>query len=283
MSLEDTVVEHTTQLSQLHAVVSALNFPTVLNSQSRGAVALRTSDGQNVGNILLALCVVGGHLEQCLSQNSGVKSVNTGVNFGNFEFFGGSVLRLNNGGHFASLVTDNTTVGAGLTNVGGQDSYGVLVFFVEGNQFAQGFGAQQRNIAVGHQDGAGDGCLRIQGIQTDLNRATSTRSLVLINDGYLRVKCKHMLSDLIALVAYHNSEALGVQISCSSDSMLNHGSTTNAVHDLGGSGLHARTSACSENDHCRGCQFSVHWEDSLDEVARVRSERGPITLYQRCR
>ncbi|CNJ80130.1 Uncharacterised protein [Mycobacterium tuberculosis] len=82
-----------------------------------------------------------------------------------------------------------------------------------------------------------------------------------------------MLSNLIALVAHHNSEALRIQIACSSDSVLNHGTTTNAVHDLGGSGLHARTSACSENNHCRGCQFSVHWEDSLDEVVRVRSER----------
>ena len=167
--------------------------------------------------------------------------------------------------------------------MGGQDGYGVLVFLVEGNQFAQSLGAQQRNIAVGHQDGAGDGCLRIQSVQTDLNSAAGTRNLILINDGYLRVKRKHMLRDLIALVAYHNSEALRVQIACSSDSVLNHGSTTNAVHDLGGRGLHARTSACGENDYCRGCQFSVHWEDSLDEVVRVRSERGPLTLYQRCR
>ena len=167
--------------------------------------------------------------------------------------------------------------------MGGQHGYGVLVFFVEGNQFAQSLGAQQRNITVGHQDGAGDGCLRIQGIQTDLNRATSTRNLILINDGYLRVKCKNVLSNLIALVAHHNSKALRVQIACSSDSVLNHGSTTDAVHDLGGSGLHARTSACGENDHCRGCQFSVHWEDSLVVVVRVRSERGPLTLYQRCR
>ena len=283
MRLKDAVVEHTTQLSQLHAVVSALNFPTVLNSQSGGTVALRTSNGQNVGNVLLALCVVGGHLKQCLTQNSGVKSVNTGVDLGNFELFGGSVLRLNNSGHFASLVTDNTTVGAGLINVSSQNGYGVLVFLVEGNQFAQSLGAKQRNIAVGHQDGAGDGCLRIQSAQTDLNSAAGTRNLILINDGYLRVKRKHMLSNLIALVAHHNSKTLRIQITGSGDSMLNHGTTTNAVHDLGGSGLHARTSACSENDHCRGCQFSVHWEDSLVVVVRVRSERGPLTLYQRCR
>ena len=246
-------------------------------------MALRTSNGQNVGNVLLALCVVGGHLEQCLTQNSGVKSVNTGVDLGNFELFGGSVLRLNNRGHFASLVTDNTAVSTGLIHVSGQNGNRVLIFLMESNQLTQGLSAQQRNIAVGHQDGAGDGCLRIQSVQTDLNSAAGTRNLILINDGYLRVKRKHMLSDLIALVAYHNSEALRVQIACSSDSVLNHGSTTNAVHDLGGRGLHARTSACGENDYCRGCQFSVHWEDSLDEVVRVRSERGPLTLYQRCR
>ena len=115
-------------------------------------------------------------------------------------------------------------------------------------------GRSRGTVAVGHQDGAGDGCLRIQSVQTDLNSAAGTRNLILINDGYLRVKRKHMLRDLIALVAYHNSEALRVQIACSSDSVLNHGSTTNAVHDLGGRGLHARTSACGENDYCRGCQ-----------------------------
>ena len=283
VSLEDAVVEHAAQLSQLHTVVSTLNLPAVLNGQGGGTVALRTGDGQHIGNVLLTLSVIGGHLKQGFAQHVGVKGVDTGVDLGNLELFGGGVLRLDDGGHLASLVTHDTAVGAGLINVGGQDSYGVLVFLVEGNQFAQSLGAQQRNIAVGHQDGAGDGCLRIQGVQTDLNSAAGTRNLILINDGYLRVKRKHMLSNLIALVTYHNSEALGVQIACSSDSMLNHGSTTNAVHDLGGSGLHARTSACSENDHCRGCQFSVHWEDSLDEVVRVRSERGPPTLYQRCR
>ena len=154
---------------------------------------------------------------------------------------------------------------------------------MESNQLTQSLGAQQRNVAVGHQDGARNRSLRIQSVQTDLNSAAGTGNLILVNNGYFRIKSEDVLSNLIALVAHHNSKALGVQVTCRGNSVLHHGTTTNTVHNLGGSGLHARTSACSENNHCRGCQFSIHWEDSLDEVVRVRSERGPPTLYQRCR
>ena len=43
--LRGTVVEHTAQLSQLHAVVSAFNLPAVLTGRAE-VEALRTSNGQ---------------------------------------------------------------------------------------------------------------------------------------------------------------------------------------------------------------------------------------------
>ena len=150
VTLEDTVVEHTAQLSQLHAVVSALNLPAVLNGQGGGTVTLRTGDGQHIGNVLLALSVIGSHLKQGLAQHISVKGVDTGVNLGNLELFGGGVLRLNNGGHLASLVAHDTAVGTGLIHVGSQHSDRVLVMLVESDKLAQSLGAQQRHITVGH-------------------------------------------------------------------------------------------------------------------------------------
>ena len=137
---------------------------------------------------------------------------------------------------------------------------------------------QQGHIAVGHQHGARDGGLRIQGVQADLNGAAGAGDFVLVNDGHVGVESKHVLSNLVALVTHHNSKTLRVQVASRSNGVLHHGTTTNTVHDLRGCGLHARTSAGGENNHCRGCQFSIHWEDSLDEVVRARSERGPLTL-----
>ena len=258
VSLEDAVVEHAAQLSQLHTVVSALNFPTVLNGQGGGTVALRTGDGQHIGNVLLALSVIGGHLKQGFAQHVGVKGVDTGVDLGNLELFGGGVLRLDDGGHLASLVTHDTAVGAGLVHVGGQHGDGVLVLLVESDKLAQSLRTQQGHIAIGHQHGTRDGGLRIQSIQADLNGATGAGDFVLVNDGHVGVESEHVLGDLVALVAHHYSEAFRVQVTGRGNGVLHHGAATNTVHDLGGCGLHARASAGGENNHRGGCQFSVH-------------------------
>ena len=129
---------------------------------------------------------------------------------------------------------------------------------VESDKLTQSLGAQQGHITVGHQHGAGNRSLCVQGVQANLNSATGTGNFVLINNGHVGVESEHMLSDLVALVAYHHGEAFGVQVASRSNGVLHHGAATNTVHDLRGCGLHARASAGGENNHRGGCQFSIH-------------------------
>lgn len=123
---------------------------------------------------------------------------------------------------------------------------------MESNQFTQGLGAQQGDVAVGHQNGTGNGFLSIQSVQTDLNSAAGTGNLILVNDGYFRIESQNVLSNLIALVAHHNSKTLRIQIAGSGDSVLHHGTTTNTVHNLGGSGLHTRTAPAARTITAEG-------------------------------
>ncbi len=137
----------------------------------------------------------------------------------------------NNSGHFAGLVTDNTTVGAGLI-VGGQ-TVTEFCLLVEGKSVRANWA--QRIIAAGHQDGAGDGACASRAFRPT-NSAAGTR-IILIIDGYLRVKRKHMLSNLIALRTFTTARRSAPQVACSRQRAPNPWNDHQCRVTLGSAGL----------------------------------------------
>ena len=242
MCFKDARIEFPAQLSELYPVVGAFNFPAVLNSERRGAVPFGTGNSEHIGNVLLTLGVIGGYFREGLTQYGGIKSVNTGVNFVDGELFVSGVFRFDDGGYLTSLVAHNTAIGTGVIHVGGEYGDGVGVGFVECDEFAEGFGPQQGHVPVGDEHGTFHKALLIECEQPHFNSPPGSGDVVLVYDGDVLVEGEYMLSDFIALVAYHNSETFGGEVSGGSNGVLHHGAPTNAVHHLGSCGFHAGTS-----------------------------------------
>ena len=111
----------------------------------------------------------------------------------------------------------------------------------------------RRNI-VGHRTVRETGAC-IQSVQTDLNSAAGTRNLILINDGYLRVKRKaHAQQPYRAGDVPQQRGAQGLRSRAAATACSNHGTTPNACMTAPGgvARTHARTSACGRTITAEG-------------------------------
>ena len=167
---------------ELHAVIGAFDLPLVGGFHGGDPPAGCPGNGQDVGQVHLALGVVGADLGQGRTQHGGVEGVDAGVDFVHGQLFGRGVLLLHDSGDRSVFGAQHPAVAGGVGDAGGEDGDGVGVHVVHCHQFAQGGRFQQRHVAVGHHDGAFQRGECVDGFHGGLDGAAGAGNLVLVHD-----------------------------------------------------------------------------------------------------
>jgi len=103
-----------------------------------------------------------------------------------------------------------------------------------GDQLGQGVRGQKGNVAVGDDDGAGDGFDGvIEGLEATLDGAAGAGNLILVGDDGGGTYARDFCGDNLALVAHDGDQMLGVEAVSSAQSVSDHGQARQGVNDLG--------------------------------------------------
>ena len=119
---------------QLPAVVDALHLLGVVDGEGVDAVAGVVEDGDDVGQVVLALGVVGRDPPQGRAEQVAPEAVDGGVDLLDGPLLRGGVGLLDHPGDQPVLVADQPAVAGGLGHVRGEDGGAVAAGLVEGDQ-----------------------------------------------------------------------------------------------------------------------------------------------------
>ena len=155
-ALADPAVELTTDGRQLHAVVDALGLPEVVEHVGAHRVVAGPGDGDDVGEVLLALRVVGADVGQRVAQHVGVEGVDAGVDLGERALGVGGVLVLDDLLDPPAVAAHDPAVARRVGEVGGDDRHRTAALGVGPGELDQGGAGEQRHVAAGDQHGAGE-------------------------------------------------------------------------------------------------------------------------------
>ena len=152
--LHGATVELGTGGGELDPVVDPGEFTGVVGTVGAHRVAVVAGDAEHVGEVELALGVVGAQPGQGVPQDGGVEGEDTGVDLGDGLFGGRGVLLLDDGSDLVLVVTDDAAVTVGVRQVRGEHRHGRRHLGVRGVQVTEGVAGQQRDVGVRHDDGA---------------------------------------------------------------------------------------------------------------------------------
>ena len=126
---------------------------------------------------------------------------------------------------------------------------------VGGDQIGQGVRRQEGDVAVGDDDGAGDGLDGlIEGLEAALDGAAGAGNLVLVGDDGAGQHALNLGGDDVALVTHDGDQVLGVEAVGGAQGVSDHGQARQGVNDLRESRFHARSLACGQDDDGGGAR-----------------------------
>ena len=230
----------------------------------------RAGQGEDVGEVLLALGVVRRHLREALTQHDRVEGVDARVDLADVERVrelrvpglagGESVLVLDDAGDGTGFVAQDAAVAGRVLDLRGQHGDGVAARLVRARQVDEGLRREQRHVAVGDEDGAAQ--VGRQDVEGALGGAAGALDLVLIGDRRARLELLDVRGDDVALVTHDDREMLRLRAACRVDGVAEQAAATDRVQHLRDVGLHASALACGEDDD--GCGTGcAHASDSL--------------------
>ncbi len=212
VALDDPAVHLGADGGELHAVVDALDQPAVGRDQRADALAVAAGDAQHVGQVELALRVVGRQPRQAVAQHRRVERVHTGVDLGDQLFGGGGVLLLDDPLHGAVAGTHDPAVADRVLHHGRQHGHRVARRSVLGQQGLEGLGVEQRHVAVAHDHGAAQVVRQL--CQAARDGVPGALLLRLHRDGDLaterRGQAFEMLGDGFPAVADDDGQVIGI-------------------------------------------------------------------------
>ncbi len=271
--LDGAAVELGTEPGELDLVVDALGLPDVLDHVGPHRDAPGSGDGDDVGEVLLALRVVGAHLRQDLAQQRAVEGIDAAVDLEDRALLVGRVLLLDDRRDGAFRVAQDATVAGGVREGGRDDRDAAARGFMRSHEGAQRLGAEERHVAVRDDDRAGEA--RRKGLERALHGATRALDLVLVGDEHVRVMLEHVLGDPVAVVPHDDHEVLGTDPPRRPQGVSHEGAPSDRVQHLGDRGLHACALTSGEDDHGCGPRFA-HGRSSFGSDAVGRRPRpGP--------
>ena len=268
--LEGAAVHLRAELGQLDPVVDALDHHHVGGDDRPHRATVGPGDREDVGEVHLALRVVGADAAERIAQHREVEGVDARVDLVDRELVVGGVLVLDDAQHLGSvLAAQDAAVPGGVGDPGGEHGDRGAGALVSGDQLAQGGRLQQGHVAVGHQHGAlGGGDL----VEAALHGAAGARHVVLVSDGDLGGVLGEMRGDAIALVAQDHDELGGAGALRGGDRMHEKRSTPDLVEDLRCTGLHARPGTGGQDDDSGGGR-GFHVGSSSESTGDVQRHR----------
>ena len=245
--LDGAAVELGAETGQLHLVVDTLGLPEVGDEVRAHPETAPAGDGDDVREVLLALRVVGAHLGEGFAQDRRVERVEATVDLADRALLLVGVLLLDDRDDRALRVTDDAAVARGVLERRRDDGDGTAGRVVRRDESLERGARQQRHVAVGDDDGAGE--VAGQRLERALHGAPCPLDVVLVGDDRLRVDLRHVLGDAVALVAHDDGEVVRARAPGRPDRVGHETAASDRVEDLGGRGLHACALTGGEDDH----------------------------------
>ena len=152
--LDHAAVEQATGRGQLHAVVHSGELLRISSNVRADAVAVFAGNLQNIGDVELALGVIGVELRQSVTKHGTVEREDAGVDLAHLSLFLRGVLLFHDGGDGSILGAQHAAVTGGILQRHGQNCYGIALAGVSLLQLAQSLRAQKWNVTVSHDDGS---------------------------------------------------------------------------------------------------------------------------------
>ncbi len=265
--LDGAPVELAAEAGQLHLVVDALGLPEVLDDVGAHRDAAAPGHGDDVGEVLLALRVVGADLGERRPQQRRVEGVDAAVDLADGPLLVGRVLLLDDGGDRPGVVAQEPAVAGRVIHRRGDDRHRVTARLVHRDELVQHLRAEQGHVAVGDDDGAGE--VVGQGLEAALDGSARALDVVLVGDEHVGVVLEHVLGDPVAFVAHDDDEVLRTDPACCPQGVPDEGAPSDRVQHLRDRGLHACALTSGEDDHGGGPRFA-HGRSSFgsDAVGR---------------
>ena len=238
-------------------------------------MAVAPQDRHHVGEVLLALGVVGGHSLDRVGEQVTVERVHPGVDLVDRALLRRRVHFLDDLADRPPVIKNDPAVSGRVRHPRGERGHRVLVRLVHADQVRQRLAAQQRRIAVGHHHDAADLAHRFQ---RGADRVA--RPLLPGLDDHARIR--RVLGDvrdhLVPALARHHDEAVRVQVADDREHVPQHAATAHGVQHLRGTGLHPPALARGEDDHGCGAD-STHSCGLLGWlVTRNRGDRTRVNV-----
>ena len=201
-----------------------------------------THDAEHIGQIHFALDVVGRNPSQSRTQLVCGERVDTGVDFVDQTLFFGGVFVLNDPGDVAVFIAQDAAVAGRVFNRGGQNGCRVALGFVALHEFSEQLEGKQRDVAVGHQDGAFSEV--VHRFKANLDCAAGAWDLVLVDDAHVRRMLEHVGCNAVTLVTHNHDEAIGFQRMRGIERVADHRTAAECVEDFRLRGFHTCSSTC---------------------------------------
>ena len=279
--LAHTQVMRPGQRGKLHAVVHAFHAQRVRRGErADGTFALGRL--QRVGQIKLALCVVGVEALNRFGQHRRIEHIHGSVHLMHGQFAAVGVLLLHDAQHVAFAVADDTAITGRIVEHGGEHGGAVAAVVVEFKQCAEGFGIQQRHVGGGDEHGAGELAVRRKLFHGALHGTAGAGLVVLFDDDDMLIVGTRGFGHSFALESHDHGEGTGVQRGDGIHDTVQEGFPCKSVQHLRLGGLHAGAFACGENNcggQCRGCHKGA-FPSLTDDATRRRS--GALRLGIGC-
>ena len=143
--LADALVVGFGERRKLHAVVDAFDAQRVGGCEcADGTVGF--GGFESIGQVELALSIVGFEVGNRFSQQFGVEHVDGRVHFVHSQFAAVSVLLFHNAQHVAFAVADDAAIAGRIVKNGGEHGGTIAALLMEGKQLVQRVGIEQRHI-----------------------------------------------------------------------------------------------------------------------------------------
>ena len=198
--LADPAVELAAERGELDPVVDALGLPEVVEHvRPHGASGL-AGDRDDVGEVLLALGVVGAHPGQGVAQDVDVEGVDARVDLGDRPLAVGGVTVLDDALDASVGAAHDPAVARRVGEVRGDDRDDAARAVVRRGQLEERVTGEERDVAVRDDDSAGQ--VAGKGLEGALDRAAGALDVVLVGDDERLVERRALGDDTVPLVAH---------------------------------------------------------------------------------
>ena len=228
------------ELGQLPGVIGALGLQRIVHGDDLGRVVLVGGHGEHVGEVVLALAVVGRQPRQPALQWIGLGGDDAGVDGADAALLVVGIAMLDDRRDLALFVADDAAVTGRILRLGHQYPQQALRI----QQPAQGLGPGQRHVAVQHQHVHRFGDPG-QGL---LHRMAGAQPLGLFIPGQVVLPSEGRTHRLTA-VAIDHVDTRWLQRACGVDHMGEHRPPAHRLQHLGQRRFHPLALAGSEDHH----------------------------------